>query len=497
VTGLIKIGLGLAAVLGPALVFFQQADRKVFLPGHTSPGHHQIEQKCEACHTPFGGVAQESCVTCHADGLSAAEDSHTTGKFEDPRNGLQLGRLDATHCIACHLEHRPTQTDHVGVTARAGFCVECHRDVGRERASHADLAFTSCTNTGCHNFHDNRAVYGEFLGKHRGEPDLLTRPLVPVRGISALAAEGTPPSAGASAAPGAPATAPGGPEGPAPAPPPAPGGRTDDGGGTTALTATTTPAAVVAPDAPSAIDDRGGEGSAGRAAATADWQRSAHARAGVTCGGCHRQGGKTDATWSWRPDPSVACARCHEDERRTFSGGKHGMRIAAGLPPMRPADALVLSKMKPEAVANAHEAGLTCARCHDAHAPDLRLAAVETCEGCHDDGHTRAYRQSPHFARWRAELAGTGAPGSGVSCATCHLPRSVDRSGDAPRVWVDHNQNGNLRPVDKMARSVCMSCHGLAFSLASLADAELVAKNFSGHPRPVRTGFDLLTRSSP
>jgi formate-dependent nitrite reductase cytochrome c552 subunit len=173
------------------------------------------------------------------------------------------------------------------------------------------------------------------------------------------------------------------------------------------------------------------------------------------------------------------------------------MRLAAGLPPMRPADAFAPMKMKPAVRNDAHEAGLTCSRCHDAHAPDLRLAAVESCEGCHDDGHTRAYRQSPHFARWQAELAGTGAPGSGVSCATCHLPRTTDRSEDTPRVWVDHNQNASLRPVDKMARAVCMSCHGLQFSLASLADRAVVDGNFTARPQPVRTGFDLLTRSSP
>ena len=100
-------------------------------------------------------------------------------------------------------------------------------------------------------------------------------------------------------------------------------------------------------------------------------------------------------------------------------------------------------------------------------------------------------------ARWEAEGAGTGAPGTGVSCATCHLPRTIDRLGDSPRVWVDHNQNGNLRPVDKMARSVCMSCHGLAFSLASLADRSVVDGNFSAKPRAIRTGFDLLTRKAP
>jgi predicted CXXCH cytochrome family protein len=452
VNGLIKVALGLIAVAAPAAVFFQRADRAAFLPGHTSPGHHQIETKCQACHTPFGGVAQRACLSCHADGMEAEEDSHTAGKFEDPRNAPQLGRLDATRCVECHREHRPEQTDRMSVSARPGFCVECHRDVGRERASHAGLAFSTCADVGCHNFHDNRAVYGELLAKHRGEPDLLAAPVVPVRG------------------PPVPPPAVAGMEGPAPP-----------------------PAQLPAADAPGVIDDPARAQSA--AALTAAWQRSAHARAGVNCSACHRAGGQAAAAWSWRPDPTTSCARCHDGQRRTFLDGKHGMRLAVGLSAMRPADAELPMKM--QARRDAREPGLTCNRCHDAHAPDLRAAVVEGCEGCHDDGHTRAYRQSAHFAAWRAEMAGQGAPGSGVSCATCHMPRLVDGAGAAPRVWVDHNQNANLRPVDKMARSVCMSCHGLQFSLTSLADPALVAGNFAGRPRPARTGFDLLPRSKP
>lgn len=417
---------------------------------------------------------QKACVECHGDGLSAAEDSHSTGKFEDPRNALQLGRIDAARCVECHREHRPEETDRMSVSVRPGFCVECHRDIARELPNHTDLPFTSCTNTGCHNFHDNRAVYGDFLAKHQNEPDVLAIPVVPslgghgpATGIAGTPAEGAP-------HPPEPAAF-----GPAPAPP--------------------TPAPVVPAiaDAPVEVDSPGAEAAAGRAAATSAWERSAHARAGVTCSACHRADGKADAAWTWRPDATASCARCHGDERRTFFGGKHGMRLAVGLPPMRPADAFAPQKMKPAVQDDAHEKGLTCSRCHDAHAPDLRVAAVETCEGCHDDGHTRAYRGSPHFARWQAELAGTGAPGSGVSCATCHLPRTIDRLGDAPRTWVDHNQNANLRPVDKMARSVCMSCHGLAFSLASLADPAVIEGNFTVAPRPARTGFDLLKRKSP
>ena len=47
---------------------------------------------------------------------------------------------------------------------------------------------------------------------------------------------------------------------------------------------------------------------------------------------------------------------------------------------------------------------------------------------------------------------------------------------------VDHNQNDHLRPRDKMVRSSCMECHGLAFSLDSLADPALVTTNYRGRP---------------
>jgi formate-dependent nitrite reductase cytochrome c552 subunit len=121
--------------------------------------------------------------------------------------------------------------------------------------------------------------------------------------------------------------------------------------------------------------------------------------------------------------------------------------------------------------------------CHGAHRFDTRKAAVEACLSCHDDGHTRAYKASPHFALWHAEISGRGATGSGVSCATCHLPRvQFTTPEDEIRVLVQHNQNDTLRPNEKMVRSVCMNCHGLQFSLDALADGRLVGNNFKGAP---------------
>jgi mono/diheme cytochrome c family protein len=58
---------------------------------------------------------------------------------------------------------------------------------------------------------------------------------------------------------------------------------------------------------------------------------------------------------------------------------------------------------------------------------------------------------------------------------------------------VQHNQNANLRPNEKMIRTVCSACHGLGFSLDALADRSLVASNFRGKPLRSVAGIDMAT----
>jgi hypothetical protein len=61
-------------------------------------------------------------------------------------------------------------------------------------------------------------------------------------------------------------------------------------------------------------------------------------------------------------------------------------------------------------------------------------------------------------------------------------------TADGARPGVQHNQGDTLQPNEKMARPVCLQCHGLAFTLDALADPELVAGNFRGAPaRHVRS----------
>jgi len=141
-------------------------------------------------------------------------------------------------------------------------------------------------------------------------------------------------------------------------------------------------------------------------------------------------------------------------------------------------ETMTTSEARVELSADAHGHDLTCNTCHKPHEVDVTFAAVEACVSCHTDEHTKNYENSAHFAAWQAELTGDGAPGTGVTCATCHMPQT-ERKGV---VSTNHNQNDTLRPNQKMIRPVCMDCHSLEFSIDALADTDLVLRNFVGQP---------------
>lgn len=362
--------------------------REMLLPGKTTHGHHQIELACESCHaTPFAGREglQKACEGCHAAELKAASDSHPLGKFTDPRHADRLEKLDATLCVTCHVEHRPGITLAMGLTQPGDFCFHCHAEIAKDRPSHAGLAFDTCNSAGCHKYHDNRALYEDFLAKHLDDPPLLSAPRLRLR--TRQEPRGSP------------------------------------------------------------LEHK-------------DGVQTSHSRAGVGCDGCH---GKAEA-WVERPG-QAPCRECHEQETKGFLAGKHGMRLGAGLTPISPAKA-----RRPMRADAAHKT-LGCVSCHAAHEFDTKQAAVQACLGCHGDEHSLAYEGSVHHALWEKELAGELPAGSGVSCASCHMPRIEHRDEDlgTRRTLVQHNQSETLAPSEKMIRPVCLSCHGLGFSLDALA----------------------------
>ena len=278
----LKTWLVLSAVALGSLGFLltgRAGDRTLLVPGTTSAGHYQMELACNECHTePFASAdtLSASCTRCHGAELETAENSHPKSKFTDPRNAERTQRLDARRCTTCHREHWPEGTQAMGVSVPVDNCSLCHADIARERPSHVGLEATSCSDTGCHKFHDNRSLYEEYLVEHAAEPSLGLHPVLAERAARAPVAS----------SPRAPLTAADG-----------------DGPEDHALT-------------PRELEA---------------WALSAHASAGVNCRGCHEIDG------AWRDRVGVeACGRCHEGERAGWVSGRHGMRVGLGLPAMRP-----------------------------------------------------------------------------------------------------------------------------------------------------------------
>lgn len=382
---------------------------KAFLPGATTHGHYQIELKCQACHDRFGGVREESCNECHGKALAAARDTHPKSKFDDPANALLLTTINARSCVACHEEHAEGRTHAMGLSVPTDYCWQCHKDVSDQRPSHEGMAFDSCSTAGCHNYHDNQALYENFLVKHAEEPTTNDSPYMPARkSVTAGPKSLT---------------------------------KADHDG--------------PADSDPVHIDE---------------WAVSQHALAGVNCSACHEPTTKGEKAAAWSDRVTIeTCGSCHQKNVDGFHDGLHGMRGKSGLSAMTPGMARL--PMKPDAANRM----LDCNSCHSPHEANTTVAAVESCLQCHNDDHSLAYDASAHASLWRDEVGGKAEANSGVSCATCHLPR--DEEGR-----VEHNQNANLQPNEKMIRSVCMNCHGLEFSIDSLGDKSLIDACFNSKP---------------
>ena len=425
-------------------VLSENKDKNIFLPSKTSDGHAQLENKCVLCHSPFNGVTEAACQECHEQELLLVKDSHPAKLFDDPRNADDLKSLNVLSCLTCHKEHLANSYLNEQTIA-PDFCILCHQDVLQERPTHKNLASNGCR--ACHNYHDNTALYEDFLEKHLNEPDILDQPFLAKRNFISFYQKKTGKES-------------------------VPLNRQDM-------------------DAPTQVKYK----------AAQDWLGSSHALAGVNCTACHS---KQKGNWEDHPDQS-SCTDCHEHETKGFLTGKHGQRLRLNLSPMTTAEARLA--MQPE------QKTVTCFSCHPAHQFDTEQAAVEACLKCHADQHSLAYKKSVHFQLWQEEQQGRRPPGAGVSCASCHLPRRAKnhlrnkykkkrkkqrkgkkrkRKKKIEQVTIEHNQSANLDPNQKMIKTVCQNCHGLKIILDSLADKQLIQRNFFGSPGKHLKSLDMV-----
>ena len=275
--GLLTVGL-----LGYfANQFFFEEQKEVLLIGETTYGHYQIEMSCSTCHTePFGGeeVIQDACTSCHAEELKAAHDSHPRKKFTDPRNADLLEIIDARYCVSCHTEHQQEQTHEMGLTLPEDYCFHCHEGVVEERESHAGLAFDSCASAGCHNYHDNRALYESFLLENANQPWLKEMNRIAQASSASYHAK-------------------------------------------KALSS------MVALQTTSESMPHG--------------EDFLHFQQGVGCQACHVVESEKDSGWLAKPSVEQ-CQTCHQKEVEGFKQSRHGMRLEAGLESMTPAESKAL-----------------------------------------------------------------------------------------------------------------------------------------------------------
>ncbi|MFT4630078.1 MAG: formate-dependent nitrite reductase cytochrome c552 subunit [Arenicella sp.] len=443
--GFLHYGISVTVLLSAVLGFnLFQGDMTLFKPGATSDGHHQIKMQCTVCHLESfqaGEQMQKACMNCHEEPLIKVRDTHPKKKFTDPRNAELLTTIDPTRCVTCHVEHSPEITDQFGVTLPTDFCFYCHEDIGEEKKNHQDYAFEDCSNSGCHNYHDNRALYEQFLVKHIDEPALRDDPDLKVPNALEQWLN-----------------------------------KNKD-------------------KQPLKISDSDGSSIDGNSpAVVSSWAESAHAQVQVNCMGCHDNANwmltdrlLTDSLGYAPADLAIdSCAACHDRQHQSFKQGLHGMKLSIGAAPMQVEDARLPMKKEPQ-----HDS-LTCSSCHDPHKPDLQFAATEACLQCHDDEHSLNYQSSPHASLGGNELDAVQArqakPDASVSCATCHMPRIKK----GKKVFVEHNQSMTLAPNSKMLRPVCLNCHGLEFSTAALADRSLIKRNFSGSFDQQHPSFELV-----
>jgi predicted CXXCH cytochrome family protein len=331
--------------------FLQNSDKTKLLPGAMINGHYQIGKNCNACHTPFKGVPQDTCLNCHAEELKAVNDSHSVSKFKDPRNAAKLSKINALECVTCHDDHKPEFVNKLGVTVEDRFCIYCHENISEDRPSHANFNFENCRQ--CHNYHDNKALYEDFVKKHLDEPKILKKTTYLEKNFSEVYPKLFPFS-------------------------------------NNTLTAEKH-------DGPKDSDQK----------FVQEWVNSSHAKSGVNCKNCH-----APENQEWNIKPGVeTCNKCHLLETKGFLESRHGMRLnQKNLSPMKPK--LARLAMKKDSL----EKELKCNSCHGAHKYKTNLAEVKACLECHADEHSVSYKNSKHMKLWNSKKKSNGKGVSCAGC---------------------------------------------------------------------------------
>ncbi|WP_246044464.1 multiheme c-type cytochrome [Geomonas ferrireducens] len=236
-------------------------------------------------------------------------------------------------------------------------------------------------------------------------------------------------------------------------------------------------------------------------AAVAQWQGSAHAKAGVGCEKCHG----SDHDKIVRGEAKVGmkvCAPCHKKAYEEHRLSRHGMGLHSGwgctrgLPDRKkdecrfchqPGDEMPRSdvqcarflKQSPEmgeiGCNYCHSVEDACDSCHSKHMTDLKIVRdPNSCAKCHMGP------DHPQWEMWQTSLHGTlnvsaGAK-AGPDCQTCHMPKGTHNVS----IGITMNSGGvpypaaKAEPARKEMVNICSACHAPAFAKRELERGDLV-----------------------
>lgn len=101
-------------IIVPAIIIIcvwliSQYPKEMLNPGQLVNGHQQISEKCNSCHTPFWGIANNKCMSCHK--LSEIEKDalhEVTGS--NPKISFHQ-YLTNQKCTSCHTDHKGKKPD--------------------------------------------------------------------------------------------------------------------------------------------------------------------------------------------------------------------------------------------------------------------------------------------------------------------------------------------------------------------------------------------------
>jgi hypothetical protein len=168
--------LSILLATGLAIVLIIQFPRATISPGELVVAHQKLNNDCFSCHTPFGGIANEKCMSCHTftDIGKNTVGTENTSLFHQQRSNQK--------CISCHSEHQGLIPEHRLISFKHELlsastinnCMSCHTKPSNNLHTHVSTHCNTCHQTqswkGSTSFHHEALLNNENCASCHQKP---------------------------------------------------------------------------------------------------------------------------------------------------------------------------------------------------------------------------------------------------------------------------------------------------------------------------------------